>query len=94
MSTVDANKKDYDGLVILFSDKNKLIPLVPGFQPYMDLDESFGKTLQLVCLQDQASFSRILIAPVGSLSSDVDDARRFKGRLNKNAEKQYTYPSP
>lgn len=95
MTTVDTNKKDYDGLVILFSDRNKLIPMVPSLQPHMDLDESFGKTLQLICPYDQAPFSRILLAPVGSLSSDVDDARRFKGMLTKRKEQtqQYTYLS-
>ncbi|CAO3590974.1 unnamed protein product [Absidia cylindrospora] len=32
----------------------------------------------MLCPEDQQPFSRILIAPIGTLHTDVDDARRFK----------------
>ncbi|KAI8338625.1 hypothetical protein BC941DRAFT_423409 [Chlamydoabsidia padenii] len=77
-SSLDAHNSNYDGLVILFSDKTKLAHIVPSVQTYLDLDQSFGKTIQVICPVDQKPFSRVLIAPVGIITSDVDDARRFK----------------
>lgn len=81
--TLAENTNNHDGLVVLFSDKTKLAQVVPSIQRYLDLDPSFGKAIQVVCPEDQQPFSRILIAPIGTINTDVDDARRFKGNKKK-----------
>ncbi|KAI8098450.1 uncharacterized protein BX664DRAFT_287936 [Halteromyces radiatus] len=75
---LNINTTNYDSLVILFSEKSKLPKVIPSLQHYLELDQSFGKTIQVICPQDQKPFSRLLLVPTGSISSDIDDARRFK----------------
>ncbi|SAM05852.1 hypothetical protein [Absidia glauca] len=77
-SALDVNSSNYDSLVVLFADKTKLAQVVPSVKTYLELDQSFGKSMQVICPADQKPFPRILVAPLGTISSDVDDARRFK----------------
>ncbi|CAO3590908.1 unnamed protein product [Absidia cylindrospora] len=40
--------------------------------------EALGKHIQVICHENQWPFARVLIAPIGTISSDIDDARQFK----------------
>jgi hypothetical protein len=87
-AALDVNSTHYDGLVVLFADKTKLAQVVPSVKTYLELDQSFGKSMQVICPADQKPFPRILIAPLGTISSDVDDARRFKGKQTWTGHQQ------
>ncbi|KAI8365187.1 uncharacterized protein BYT42DRAFT_505763 [Radiomyces spectabilis] len=71
-------ENNYDGVVVLFTDKKALLNVVPSVKSWMDLDASFGDEIQLLLPNDASPASRVLIVPTGSLNNDFDDARRFK----------------
>lgn len=66
---------NYDAAIVFYSDKSALAKIAPFTQSYFDLDAQFGESLQLLVHDN----TRVLVAPLGSLHSDVDDVRRFKG---------------
>lgn len=73
-----AQNSSYDGLIIVFTDKQALKHVLPSVQKHLDLDASFGESLQLILPDDAQPHKRILLAPTGSLYNDFDDVRRFK----------------
>jgi leucyl aminopeptidase len=79
VDTLKTQASNYDGLVVLFTEKEALVKLIPSLQKYVDLDASFGSSIQLVLPEDGNPSKRVLIAPTGSLLNDFDDSRRFKG---------------
>lgn len=79
VETLKSQSTKYDGLIVIFTDKQALLKVVPSAQKYMDLDASFGSNIQLVIPDDAQPSKRILVAPTGSLLNDFDDVRRFKG---------------
>ncbi|KAL0079637.1 hypothetical protein J3Q64DRAFT_1663688 [Phycomyces blakesleeanus] len=68
----------FDGVIVLYSDKKALFNIVPCAQAMADLDATFGESLQVIIPQDAQPSKRVLLAPVGSVSNDFDDVRRFK----------------
>ncbi|KAI7890372.1 uncharacterized protein EV154DRAFT_511405 [Mucor mucedo] len=76
--TLKTESSNYDGLIVIFTDKQALIDLVPSVKRHMELDATFGSSLQLVLPSTAEPAERILIAPTGSLLNDFDDVRRFK----------------
>ncbi|KAI8066591.1 hypothetical protein BC940DRAFT_320008 [Gongronella butleri] len=68
----------HDGVVIVFTNKSKLVDLLPCAQAYTEADNAFGSSIQLVCPLDKSPHARVLLVPTGTLNSDVDDPRRFK----------------
>ncbi|GAN08030.1 conserved hypothetical protein [Mucor ambiguus] len=73
-----AQNSNYDGLIVIFTDKQALKNVVPSVQKHLELDASFGESLQLILPDDAQPHKRILLAPTGSLYNDFDDVRRFK----------------
>jgi leucyl aminopeptidase len=78
LNTLQETSANYDGLIIVFSDKQSLVELVPSVKHHFALDATFGESVQLLLPQDAIPHQRVLIAPTGSLHNDFDDARRFK----------------
>lgn len=78
VETLQQSKTDYDGLIVVFTDKNSLKNVVPSIQKHVELDATFGESLQLILPDDAQPHKRILLAPTGSLYNDFDDVRRFK----------------
>ncbi|ORX62669.1 Zn-dependent exopeptidase [Hesseltinella vesiculosa] len=68
----------HDSVIVFFTDKAKLVDLVPSLQAYAAADKAFGSSIQVVCPLDQKPHSRLLLVPTGTLTDDVDDPRRFK----------------
>ncbi|KAG2232044.1 hypothetical protein BDF21DRAFT_360987 [Thamnidium elegans] len=68
----------FDGAIILFSDKNALVDLIPSAKRWSELDASFGDSVQLLVPEDRIPSQRVIISPVGSLHDDFDDVRRYK----------------
>jgi leucyl aminopeptidase len=83
VETLKSQTSKYDGLIVIFTDKDALIKVIPSAQKYIDLDASFGSSIQLIIPDDAQPAKRILIAPTGTLLNDFDDVRRFKGN-NRN----------
>ncbi|CAO3634412.1 unnamed protein product [Cunninghamella echinulata] len=77
-SSLQQQSQNYDGIVVVFAEKENLINVVPSFERQLKLDKTFGKFIQVFCPHDQQPSERILLAPIGSYDNDVDDARRFK----------------
>ncbi|KAG2234932.1 hypothetical protein BDF21DRAFT_444238 [Thamnidium elegans] len=75
---VKSQSTNYDGLIVIFTDKSSLANLVPSVKTHLELDASFGSNIQLILPESGQPCRRILIAPTGSLYHDYDDARRFK----------------
>lgn len=78
LNTLQEKSNDYDGLIVIFSDKQSLVELIPSVKHHLALDATFGESVQLLLPQDGIPHQRVLIAPTGSLHNDFDDARRFK----------------
>lgn len=75
---MESNQANYDGLVVIFTEKKSLINLLPFTQKYMDLDATFGDSVQLLITHDNKPAERIVISPTGTINNDFDDVRRFK----------------
>lgn len=71
---------EYDGTVIFFADKKSLEPIFPCVKAHLAADAAFGDALQLVVPESKVPSERVLLAPLGSINSDFDDVRRFKGK--------------
>lgn len=80
VETLKEQTTNYDGLVVIFTDKEALVKVVPSAQKYIDLDATFGESVQLIIPDNAEPAKRVLIAPTGSLYNDFDDARRIKGK--------------
>ncbi|KAI8646854.1 hypothetical protein BD408DRAFT_358856 [Parasitella parasitica] len=76
--TLQQSQSNYDGLIVVFTDKQALKSIVPSIQKHMELDATFGESLQLILPDGAQPHKRILLAPTGSLYNDFDDVRRFK----------------
>lgn len=79
LSTLESNQSNYDGLVVIFTEKKALADLLPVAQKYMDLDSTFGDSVQLLVTHDGKPAERIVVSPTGTIYNDFDDVRRFKG---------------
>lgn len=75
----DISASTFDGAIILFTDKNALIDLIPSTQKWIELDAHFGTSVQLLLPEDGIPSRRVIISPTGSLHQDFDDVRRYKG---------------
>lgn len=80
VETLKEQTANYDGLVVIFTDKQALVKVVPSAQKYIDLDASFGESVQMIIPDNAEPAKRVIIAPTGSLYNDFDDARRIKGK--------------
>lgn len=78
----------FDGAIILFSDKNALVDLIPSAKRWSELDASFGDSVQLLVPEDRIPSQRVIISPVGTLHNDFDDVRRYKGKSKREREKK------
>ncbi|KAI9257872.1 hypothetical protein BY458DRAFT_460611 [Sporodiniella umbellata] len=78
LSTLESNQSNYDGLVVVFTEKKSLIDLLPQVQKHFDLDATFGDAVQLLIPQDGKPAERIIVSPTGTISNDFDDVRRYK----------------
>lgn len=78
LETLKVESEKYDGLVVIFTDKQALVELLPSVKRHMDLDATFGSSIRLYLPESGEPSERILIAPTGSLLNDFDDVRRFK----------------
>ncbi|CEP18240.1 hypothetical protein [Parasitella parasitica] len=77
--TLEQSQGSYDGLIVVFTDKQALKSIVPSIhQKHVELDATFGESLQLILPDDAQPHKRILLAPTGSLYNDFDDVRRYK----------------
>ncbi|KAI9016329.1 hypothetical protein CLU79DRAFT_819985 [Phycomyces nitens] len=68
----------FDGVIVFYSDKQTVFDIVPCAQSMADLDATFGESIQVIIPQDAQPAKRVLLAPVGSVSNDFDDVRRFR----------------
>ncbi|KAG2200681.1 hypothetical protein INT47_005837 [Mucor saturninus] len=68
----------FDGAIILFTDKNALVDLMPSTKKWIELDADFGNSVQLLLPEDGVPSQRVIISPTGSLHNDFDDVRRYK----------------
>lgn len=77
----DLNTSTFDGTIIIFTDKNALVDLIPSTKKWIELDASFGNSVQLLLPDDRIPSQRVIISPTGTLHNDFDDVRRYKGLL-------------
>lgn len=75
----DLNQSSFDGAIIIFTDKNSLVDVIPSAKRWISLDRTFGESVQLLLPEDRVPAERIVISPTGSLRNDFDDMRRYKG---------------
>jgi leucyl aminopeptidase len=71
----------YDGLIVVFTKKESLKPVMPSAQTFIERDQDFGSSLQ-VLVDNDVPGGRLVLAPTGTLDGDFDDARRFTGMRN------------
>lgn len=77
---------EYDGVIAIFTEKEALKSLMPSAQSFIEKDQDFGSSLQ-VLIDSNVPGGRILLAPTGSLDGDFDDARRFSDIAQKAAKR-------
>jgi leucyl aminopeptidase len=79
LNTLESNQSSYDGLIVIFTEKKALVDLLPQTQKYMNLDATFGESVQLLVTNDGKPAERVIISPTGTIDGDFDDVRRIKG---------------
>lgn len=75
LAVSNATAQGYDAVVVVFTDKQKLIQAVPEAQAYVDLDSAFGEEVQLIVTSTK---QRVVVAPTGPIDRDYDDVRRYQ----------------
>ncbi len=85
----DLNTSTFDGAIILFTNKESLIDIIPSAKRWIELDATFGDSVQLILPEDRIPTQRIIISPTGSLHNDFDDVRRYKGKKGIKKEKDH-----
>ncbi|KAI8982061.1 hypothetical protein BDF20DRAFT_864771 [Mycotypha africana] len=78
LTTLKEKQSSFDGLIVVYTNKDDLCNLIPAAKTYFELDASFGDALQVLFSETKQPHARMLLAPTGSLYNDFDDARRFK----------------
>ena len=71
---------DYDGTIVVFTDKSGLKSVMPSAASFIEKDQEFGSEVQ-VLVESQVPGGRVILAPTGSLDGDFDDSRRFTGKI-------------
>lgn len=70
---------DYDGTIVVFTDKSALKSVMPSAASFIEKDQEFGSEVQ-VLVESEVPGGRVILAPTGSLDGDFDDSRRFTGK--------------